>query len=435
TIVFLMMENRSFDHYFGARRLLENNAAVDGLRGTESNPLPSGEPAPVFKLEEFCVYDPPHGWTAVHNQLESGLQDFVKEHYEEHVVSSVPPEELESVAKQVMGYHTRDQLPFYYGVADEFTLCDRWFCSVLGPTWPNRYYVHSASAGGEMGNDIGLIFRGGLKLDTIYHRLNDAGIPWRYYFADLPFVFTNEAFLKEAGGLLIGAPGLKFASNVASIERFLDDAAAGTLPNVCVVDPSFAFLDDHPPHNVQGGQMFVSTLLQALMNGPQWERSMFIVTYDEHGGFYDHVAPPAAEDDHPDFRRLSFRVPSFVAGPYQKRGAVSSVVYDHTSFAATLEWLYGLAPLTARDAAANPLTDTFDPALVFGKAPRGPVALPEAVVDEDQLTQFCINFQRDEVDIVRAANLGAIPKFLDRRGNIPALVARLAAEQRRLARK
>ena len=120
------------------------------------------------------------------------------------VVSSVPPEELESVAKQVMGYHTRDQLPFYYGVADEFTLCDRWFCSVLGPTWPNRYYVHSASAGGEMGNDVGLIFRGGLKLDTIYHRLNDAGIPWRYYFADLPFVFTYEAFLKEAGGLLIG---------------------------------------------------------------------------------------------------------------------------------------------------------------------------------------------------------------------------------------
>ncbi|MCA9772218.1 MAG: alkaline phosphatase family protein [Myxococcales bacterium] len=394
TIVTVMMENRSFDHYFGSYRLLEGRMDIDGLTGAEMNLTPDATPVGPFDLGEFCISDPPHSWGAGRAQFDGGANDgFVREHFNRTGTFEK--------ARQVMGYHERNQLPFYYGLADEFVLCQNWFCSVLGPTWPNRFYVHAGTSGGTRSNDFPTE-----AFPSIYDRLNEAGISWKYYYSDLPFL---ALFVDRIAA---------YAPNMRPIQEFYDDAAAGTLPNYCFVDPSFALADDHPPHHVQLGQSFVSSVFHALAGSPQWDRSAFFLTYDEWGGFYDHVPPPTTDDDRVSegFDQLGFRVPSIVAGPYAKRGAVTSGIHDHASILAFLEWFWDLEPLTKRDAAADHLVETFDTARVLAKTPREAPTLPEVIVDESQFRPFCI-FEAlgDATDLEIAADKGRIPRVLDRR--------------------
>ena len=350
-IVVVMMENRSFDHMFGARALVEG-LTVDGLGGDESNADAMGMAHGVFPLTDPVVaFDPPHGWDASHAQWNGGANDgFVTEYADD---GAPDPGEI-------MGYHVRETLPVSYTLADNYMLCERWFASVMGPTWPNRFHLHLGTSGGMKTNDPVS------EIPSIFDRLDDAGISNLYYSSNLPFVLT---YGKTEG--------------IAQISQFFDDVAGGTLPEFCIVDPILTANgtignDDHPPADVTMGQAFLATIYQALAASPLWDRTLLVITYDEHGGFYDHVPPPTTSDPDPEFQQLGFRVPALVVGGMVKRGCVNSIQYDHVSVAATATVRWGLEPLNARVTATNDLSGCIDPAFI--DAPQPPIALPMTVV-------------------------------------------------------
>ncbi len=348
TIVVLMMENRSFDHYFGAMSL-EEGLPVEGLVGDESNDDAMGNAIATFPSDYWVVEeDPPHGWNSSRVQWNDGANDgFVAAYLARGATDPNP----------VMGYHTRDQLPVLYALADNYVLCERWFSSVMGPTWPNRFYLHLATAGGQMENEVVA------DIPSVWDRLDDAGISNTYYHSTLAFTLT---FGKATGIKLVG--------------EFFDDAEAGNLPAVSYIDPAFSFEpnvgnDDHPPADIREGQAFIASVYNALAQSPHWDRCLLIITYDEHGGFYDHVSPPSdATDELPEFRQLGFRVPSLVVGPHVRKGCVSSTQLDHVSVISTLTNKFGLAPLNDRVTETNDLTMAIDPALVDD--PQPPISLP-----------------------------------------------------------
>ena len=354
-IVVLMMENRSFDHFFGALKSDAGYAAkaqIAGLSGTESNLAPDGTPVSVFKMANFTPEDPPHGWDAVHAQFNGGKNDgFVTAH-------------AGASQDEVMGFHDRSQLPLYYWFADNFTICDNWFASVLGPTWPNRFYLHATTSKGQKANQPLLIN----PPDTVWDRLKEEKLTFKNYAAGVTTWYL--------GG---------FASKVLSINPsakigdFFDAAKAGKLPSFSLIDPDFQASDDHPAHNIQRGQAFVASVYKALAEGPAWSKTLFIITYDEHGGFYDHVAPPKAVDDNAEFAQQGFRVPAIVIGPTVKKGYVCKTVLEHSSVAATLRTRFDIKSLSKRMDAASDISDCIDPLKV--KAPAQPPAgMPQVVM-------------------------------------------------------
>ena len=344
-IVVLMMENRSFDHFLGALKTdagYASKAQLEGLTGNESNPAPDGSAVKVFKMANFTPEDPPHGWDAVHNQFNAGKNDgFVKEH-------------AGASQDEVMGFHDRSQLPLYYWFADNFTVCDHWFASVLGPTWPNRYYLHATTSKGKKDNKPIIP-----APDTIWDRLKDKNLTFKNYAAGATTWYVGGFVAK----LLQQNPS-------APISGFFDAAKTGKLPSFCLVDPDFTASDDHPAHNILRGQAFVASVYKALAESPAWSKSLLIITYDEHGGFHDHVAPPAATDDDPEFAHQGFRVPALVIGPTVKKGYVCKTVLEHSSVAATLRTRFDIKSLTKRMDAASDISDCIDPLKV--KAPAMP---------------------------------------------------------------
>ena len=270
-------------------------------------------------------------------------------------------------APQVMGYFAREDLPVTWALADAFVTCDHWFSSVLGPTWPNRFYLHGGTAMGVQTNVPAL------GLPTVFGRLDEVGKTHRNYFCDIAWA---------TGGYL------KLANN-AGIERFFADARNGELPNVAYVDPQFfgaGANDDHPDHDVRLGQAFIGSVYAALRTSPQWNRCLLVVTYDEHGGFFDHLPPPPITDENPAFRRLGVRVPGLVAGPTVRRGATVSKTFDHVSVIATLTRRFGLRPQNDRVRATNDLSACIDPALVDYPRP-GPALPPPPVIPMASLVQ------------------------------------------------
>ena len=397
TVVLVMMENRTFDHFLGALSL-EEGRRVDGLRAEFFNPRPDGTPVPVFPLGERCVADPPHGWDPSFRQVNDGRMDgFVREHW-----ADAGPEH----GDEVMGYYRRSQLPIYYALADEFVLCQRWFCSVRGPTWPNRMYLHAAQSNGRKGNDAPT--PPGFRFRTIYDVLEERGIEWKYYYTDLPFLALWASLRAKT-------------QRLRPLEEFFDDARGGRLPPVTIVEPGFSLNDDHAPHDIQLGQAFISAILRTLGSSPHWSRSLFILTYDEHGGFFDHVPPPTVPDERAaqGFGALGPRVPSFLVSPWCKRGAVSSTLYEHSSFPAFVEYLFGLEPLTMRDAQANLFFDAFDRDRLARNDPRPFPRLPSLVVDPEPAPEcVALNAPSGQAaiqDIERWANAGGLPRELDRR--------------------
>ena len=384
-IVVLVMENRSFDHLLGS---LRNDPAyaqagkVEGLSGSESNLSSSGEAVAVWKMSNYTPEDPPHEWDPVHAQWNNGANDgFVVAH-------------AGASEREAMGYHDRTQIPFYYWLADNFTVCDHWFCSVLGPTWPNRYYVHAASSNGKKTNTPG-----GEPANTIWDRLKAKGQTFKNYF-DGPVPWFLGGFL---GKLLSLNPTVGLA-------QFFADAQAGTLPSFSLIDPDFTANDDHPSHDLMRGQAFVASVYQALAQSPQWSRTLFVITYDEHGGFYDHVPPPAAEDDNPEFAQLGFRVPAIVAGGTVRRGYVNTQVFEHSSVAATLGTRFGIESLGKRMDAASDLSSCIDPELYQNPAPPPSDAPPVTMSLTRALTHGVGQSSQPQLDAMIAS--GAIPAQL-----------------------
>ena len=368
TWVFMMMENRSYDHYFGARSLLEDKLG-NGLVAGMSNLDTDGNAVAIWEStdETMCVVDPPHSWDRSRQQLNSGSCDGFVLAYQQATGGTAAP----------MQYQTRRTLPVSWALADAYTSCDRWFCSLLGPTLPNRMYWHAGTSNGAKDNDtvIAGAFEG---IPSIYHRLRDAGIEWAYYFGDAPVLGVLEQELTEG-----------------RIRRlwwdFFDDAAAGKLPPVVYIDPAFARNDDHPPHHPGLGQQLISAVYTALATSPQWNNCNLLLTYDEHGGFFDHVAPPTAPDDRAaeGFDQLGFRVPALMIGPYARPGHVSSWDFDHTSALRHIETLFDLEPLSQRDATAIDLTDLLDADRLERGEPAPPIELPAVDLVEDDLGPEC----------------------------------------------
>ena len=353
-IVVVMMENRSFDHYFGALQLVED-LPIDGLTGGELNPALDDSAVNVFNTDKWIhEHDPPHGWDSSHAQWNQGANDrFVQEYQLDGAQDYA----------EVMSYYLREQLPVFHSLVDEYVLCDRWFASVMGPTWPNRFYLHCASSDGTQSNDM---ISG---VASVFDQLSDAGITHRYYYSNLPFTLTY--------GIAIDAP------HMATVDQFFTDLDNGELPSFCMVEPTFAAgpvigNDDHPPADVREGQAFIATIYEALAGSPHWDRCLLVITYDEHGGFHDHVPPPTTTDPHPGFEQLGFRVPSMVIGGQVRAGCVNGTVFDHASVAATLAARFGLEPLNERAAAAEDLSSCVDPELIDN--PRPPIPLPRIVV-------------------------------------------------------
>lgn len=342
-IVVLMMENRSFDHFLGALSSdagYANKAILDGLTGAEWNPGPNGSKVTVFKMTNLTPDDPPHGWEAAHAQFNGGKNDgFVKEHEG-------------SSRNEVMGFHDRSQVPLYYWFADHFAVCDRWFSSVMGPTWPNRLYLHATTSKGIKSNVPPFV-----PPKTIWDALKSKDVSAKNYVAGA---------VSWASGALV-SKALRIS---ARMDQFFDAAKDGTLPSFSLIDPDFQASDDHPSHNILRGQAFVASVYRALAESPLWSKTLLIVTYDENGGFYDHVPPPKTIDDDDGFEQLGFRVPAFVIGPTVKKGYVCKTPLEHSSIAATLKTRWDIASLSKRMDATKDVSDCIDATKL--KAPAAP---------------------------------------------------------------
>lgn len=354
-IVVLMQENRSFDSYFG--QLHDQGQPRTGEEPRRGNPDPTNPNGPrirPFHAAELCtVADLNHEWTGTHLEFDGGRMDGF-------TAQNVDPKD--PTGSRTMGYFDRSDLPFYYSLASTFGLGDRNFASVLGPTFPNRFYEMTGTSFGHIRNDFPPA--GGFTQPTIFGRLQAAGISWKVYDATFP----TAAFFSDVQAHL---------DHVAPIAQYYADAKAGTLPQVAFVEPRYIGditqeNDEHPPSNPQVGQQFTSTIVNALMTSPNWTSSALILTYDEHGGYYDHVVPPRAPkpdaiapiltpgDTPAAFDRYGIRVPFVMVSPYSRPHFVSHDVQDHTSILKFIETRFGLKPLTQRDARADNLLDYFD---------------------------------------------------------------------------
>jgi phospholipase C len=372
-IVVMMMENRSFDHMLGYLDLLDGQKEVNGL--SRAKPIEyKGESHRPKYLQGTAFpksMDPPHGTRAIADQINGGKMDgFIESFAEENDVAD---------AWRVMGYYTHRELPVYDYLAHNFLLCDRWFSSVPSATWPNRLYALTGTCDpkrqGLFGDgEVLFAFRSFVRL----LKENDKHRTWRWYSWDpgtLRLVdrdytanpaenFHHDHFRRvvqhaiEPGDLgeIEGQPALDLGTG------FIEDAARGDLPKVSWIDPNFVDLsildsssnDDHPPSDLRAGQELVMMVFRALVESPCWKDTMLVITYDEHGGFYDHEPPPRPPEDKPQFKTYGVRVPAFVVSPFVEPGTVSHRVFDHTSIIRTILERFGVEGAVAEMAKDAP---------------------------------------------------------------------------------
>jgi phospholipase C len=420
----LMLENRSFDHMFAMSGIPGITAATT----SDSNSIGSTRYYVQDGAPTVMPSDPGHEFPDVVEQLCGAGVTYTAPYPKinnsgfaaNYSAPSVPPPPPSSAIGDIMAcFDTKNQLPVVYQLATEFALCDHWYSSMPGPTWPNRFFVHGASSSGldhspsryEMliwETRSGFVYQNG----SIYDALNKAGIRWRLY-NDFDNAYTNappSGALGQAGRIPIVA-ALKNISirDVHSLCRFTTDLKGDYPYAYTFIEPNYGDARDyytggssqHPQDDVYGGEGLIKAVYEAIRNSPLWYTSLLIITYDEHGGFYDSVAPPgniSAPNDVPPtnyneygfgFTQYGVRVPAIVVSPYIPQGTVNQAAYDHTSVLATLEKLWGIGPLTDRDRNANNVTGLLslstprttcpktlnDPAAPAPKVPPTPEAL------------------------------------------------------------
>lgn len=369
TIVVVVMENRSFDHILGW--LKPTRPEIDGLTGKESNPLnasdPNSEKIYVSNDAVFVDMDPGHSFQAIREQIfgsndtsgDPKMNGFAQE------AESMEP----GMAKNVMSGFKPGVLPVYTELANEFGIFDRWFASVPTSTQPNRFYVHSATSHGCSSNVKKDLVRG-FPQKTIFDSLEESGLSFGIYYQNIPATFFFKSLRRLKHLVKFHSYSLKFKLH----------AKLGKLPNYSVIEQRYFDIDlfpandDHPSHDVAAGQRFVKEVYETLRSSPQWEEMALLITYDEHGGFYDHVPTPVKDVPNPDgiigpgpfyfgFDRLGVRVPTFLISPWIEKGTVihepegptPHSQYEHSSIPATVKKLFNLKShfLTKRDAWAG----------------------------------------------------------------------------------
>jgi phospholipase C len=365
-IVVVMKENHSYDNYFGM--LDRGDGFTLGSDGLPLNSNPDAQGNPVRVHHMSLPFNPSfhvnQTWDDSHRQWNGGAMDgFVT------TTGSDAP----------MGYLTGDDLPWYYGFARTYGIGDRYFSSVLARTFPNRRFLQAGTAAGQVSDPLPNPFGKPPAAGLIWDLLNAHDIGWANYFVELPEVALWPRNL------------LRYHGHLHEIDAFYDACEQGKLPPVSLITTEFLVASEGEFEDDQVGEAFTASLFEAATRAPQWSRMLFVIIWDEGGGFYDHVPPPAApvpDDIPPDIKvppdepggydRYGFRVPCLVASPYAKPGHVSSVVYDHTSVLATIEHKWNLPALTRRDAAASPLTDFID--LASPPAFATPATLPRPTI-------------------------------------------------------
>ena len=469
-VIIVMQENHSFDNYFGALTYApgspyhrphrhgdgdgdaddragcrdNDHRCVDGLscrvdaggafHCSNSNLDQDGSTVRAFHDPNRCIVpDLDHGWASTHREANFDQPNATRRHApmtgfvrvndetEQHDHGESPTED------ETMGFYTQDEIPFYYDLAQQFAISDRFFASVLGPTFPNRSYLLAATSFGHLTTSDTFPPGDGYQpiTGTIFDLLDHNHVSWADYFQDAP-----------QGGSFRPFSATKVDPHFFPVPVFLQQAAGapgfGDLPQVSFVDPNFGLFgpasenDEHPPTDIQRGQAFVSQVVNAVRSGPHWSDSVIFIVYDEHGGFYDHVPPPPAAA--PDaiqpgqcadlsnppasllpgggaecnanlfgdprtsvvnaidlcpqlaanptgpypaacarFDQLGVRVPFIAVSPFARRQYVSHAAADHTSILAFVEtaFLSGHQHLTGRDGHADNLLDMFD----FERAP------------------------------------------------------------------
>ena len=394
-IVVLMLENHSYDNFLGMLgRGPGQQPRGDGLtlaadgRPANANPYPDGRPLRAFRMPTTCQLEgkPSQEWEQSHVQWHDGRNDGF-------VVSNSGP--------VAMGYWDGQHLPFTYDLASRFPIGDRFFCSTLAQTDPNRRFLIAATAsgmtddiGGSPGNLEPDLLLGAPPNGTIFERLTAAGVSWIDYCESFPTGATMELYPSVDGAFS--------ATNVKPFTQFFTDAATGSLPSFSLLDPNYETQSQEDPQNIVVGEAMLASVVRAVGASPAWRRTLLIVNYDEHGGYYDHVAPPPAlapdsiapvvqpgESTYDGFARYGFRVPAIVVGPYAKPNYVSHVVYDHTSILAFVEHKWNLPAMTYRDANANDLTDFLDLDALAAGQPTFPELPALAAAGENPSTLAC----------------------------------------------
>jgi phospholipase C len=332
-VVVLMMENRSFDHMLGFLSLDEGRADVDGPRLEMRNEY-RGEsyhvhPATSTKMSK--AQDPCHSGWCVDEQLANKNGGFVSNYMKTRKGPLVGPPGV------VMAYHTAEQLPVYDYLAKQFCVCNRWFCSVRGATMPNRCYAVAGTSKGLRNN---LSPTRPYNVASFARQLKPE--QWRWYSHDyVPMLWLIDPDFgldKEA------VPAYFDRRDILGHRSFLERAAANELPAVSWIDPNFFDLtfgpagsnDDHPPSDLRAGQKLVLQLFDALAQSELWEKTLLVITYDEHGGFFDHVEPGKAADDRPAMAFYGPRVPALVVSPWVADGKASDITFDHASIIKTI---------------------------------------------------------------------------------------------------
>jgi phospholipase C len=334
TIVVLMMENRSFDHYFGWYD------KADGKNEGLTYPDKDGKPVKTHRLKpdfQGCDHpDPDHSWKGGRHQLNGGKMD-----------GFVQGDEAGTGSDEfAAGYYLKEDLGFIPHAGEAFTLYDRFFCSLMASTWPNREYMWSAQSGGNQDNTPP-VSSAGFQWETIFDRALSKGVSAHYYNSDLPF------------SAVWGPRGVGWTS---PIEDYYSACESGTLPNIVLVDPPFKdggggdglSADEHPHGDVRLGQAFMSDVVHAFMASKQWKRGALFITYDEWGGFFDHVVPHRVPDQrndrdiNKDYGLMGFRIPTICVSPYVKRGHVSHSIYGFESILKLMSYRFGLGNLNKR---------------------------------------------------------------------------------------
>lgn len=391
----LMLENRSFDHIFGQSGIPGLTVAQPGTTNSYTDPqgvttaYPVGAPAPVS-----MTTDPGHEFADVVEQLAGQGATYPQggpypsitmsgfaANYATVSDESLPPPTADHIGDIMLGFDTPTQLPTSYALATSFAVCDQWFSSIPGPTWPNRMFVHGASSAGldhspsqaeivEWESVHGFAFPHG----SIYDALDAAGLRWRVY-NDNTDAYSDDPGNGSAFGAIPQVTALKGITllDVNSLTHFAADLQGPYPYQYTFIEPNYGDItadtyiggsSQHPMDDVYGGEGLIKAVYEAIRNSPLWATSLLVVTYDEHGGFYDHVGPHAAvppndgsgldlDDTHFPFDRYGVRVPAIVVSPLIAPGTVDHTLYDHSSVPATVERLFGMPPLTERDAAAN----------------------------------------------------------------------------------
>ncbi len=358
-IVVMMQENRSFDHYFGQLHFEgQRRSRAEPKNASNPDPTnPGGPPIRPFHQTRYCeVADLDHSWNGTHREWNGGAMDGF-------TMANVDAND--PTGSRTMGFYDQADLPFYYALYSTFAMAERYFCSALTQTFPNRFYLLAATSFGHIANDFPMSPTdfspaGG----TIFEALDNANISWKVYFNQIAFALEFAYVRNQA------------SANLRPITEFATDAQNGTLPQVAWIDPIFigpkeVENDEHPPANIQVGQKFVADQINAFMQSPQWAHGALFLTYDEHGGFFDHVPPPPAcapdnvppmleaGDEPGAFDRYGIRVPMVVVSPYARKHYVSRRVYDHTSILRFIETRFDLPALTHRDANADAMLKMF----------------------------------------------------------------------------